>query len=74
MQERLCRAVMLRPSISAVDLAGAVYADDPDGGPLYAENNIRKLAARIRLKLLPFGWTLTGETGTKGYRFLRVPE
>ena len=45
-----------RPGIVNMDrMLCALYEDDPDGGPVYAQTCVRVQVARLRKKLIPFG-------------------
>lgn len=45
----------LRPK----DIAGTIYAHDPNGGPDNSFLCVRMFIGRIRKKIEPLGWTIT---------------
>jgi hypothetical protein len=58
LMQRIVRQVERRPGISRAALADAVYADDPDGGPMWAEKTVSVTIAQQRDKLAAAGWQL----------------
>ena len=50
-------------SMSRERLAGLVYADHPDGGPINAGNVISVMLHKMRPKLEAIGWTAGGVGG-----------
>ena len=57
--------------VSAYALAGKVWADDPNGGPLAVKESVH-LMARRAARALP-GWAIIGVKGPGGgYRLVRV--
>ncbi len=49
-----------------------VYADDVDGGPLYASGTISVTLVRLRAALAPLGWTITKGYGKGGNRPIQL--
>ncbi len=49
--------------VEADTLAYLLYADDPNGGPITANEVIGVTVSRLRKKLLPFGLTIDGMMG-----------
>ncbi len=75
MMGRILDVVVRRPGIDGVDLAAAVYADDPDGGPDWARNSVGVTIWRNNKRLAPLGWCCKGHKGRGGgYSLVRLPE
>lgn len=57
---RIVRRLARRPghAVSGRDLADYLYRDDPDGGPLEAQEVISQIVCRHRNALRPYGWVL----------------
>ncbi|TIW90592.1 MAG: winged helix-turn-helix domain-containing protein [Mesorhizobium sp.] len=56
--------------MSAQDIAGGIYADDADGGPLYAESCVGVFVMGLRRKLRTVGLDVEGRPGRNGGRRL----
>jgi hypothetical protein len=54
-------------------VAAAMYADDPDGGSLNAQNICTIQISHLRKRLSPFGLAIESHQG-RGYRMVRLPE
>lgn len=52
--------------VPAQRIIAAMYADDPDGGPLTAESVLRSLSSRIRPALARAGYALEARHGGRG--------
>lgn len=55
-----------RGPIAARELADRVYANDPDGGPLWAVKSMPVLMRALRRRLVPFGITIEATTRGRG--------
>lgn len=70
---RIVRAVARRPGIGAEDLASAVYADDPDGGPDWGESVVRTVICRMNKRWSGMGYRVVAGRGSiHGYHLRRV--
>ncbi|RVD44634.1 helix-turn-helix domain-containing protein [Mesorhizobium sp. M4A.F.Ca.ET.020.02.1.1] len=49
--------------VEADQIAYLLYADDPNGGPLFAKEVIGVTVGRLRKKLKPYGLTIDGMMG-----------
>ena len=76
MQKRILEIVNRRSptGISMQELASAVYADDPDGGPLNAGSSLRSTVFQLNRKLKPHGLRVYGKIGraSDGYRIVQL--
>ncbi len=74
---RILRVVAQRPGISLAALVDAVYADDPEGGPLTARATLVRRIGQERTRLARHGLRVRGPRGTgtyaAGYRLHVVP-
>jgi hypothetical protein len=52
--------------INTSRLAGIVYGDDPNGGPLEPEAAIRSLKKKLERRLRPYGWRIGFLKGGNG--------
>lgn len=61
-------------SMTMAEMIHALYGDDPDGGPLAADNSISVYNWRIRKVIEPHGWTIPvqGKAGAH-FRLQRLP-
>lgn len=59
---------------SVRQIAAAVYSDDPDGGPEFAEQSVQVMVSTMRRKMREsaVGWTIHGKCG-QGYMLVRAP-
>lgn len=55
-----------RAHISKAELIDALYGDDPDGGPDFADSVVKVHICRLRRKLAPYGWKIDTEYN-RGY-------
>lgn len=53
-------------------IASAIYAADPNGGPLTAENTVSSTISQANRRLRAFGWKIEGQKGGFGYRLERL--
>jgi DNA-binding response OmpR family regulator len=62
--------------VEADQIAYLLYADDPNGGPLYANEVIGVTVTRLRRKLQPFGLTIDGMMGrgSSGRRLIWIAD
>lgn len=68
---RLLSLVEARPGISSVELAGLIYAEDPDGGPDDFAQAIRNFVRQVNRKIRPRGWTVNSPPGPGAGYMLR---
>lgn len=69
-RQRMVDFLATRPDGATVwEVLGAVYADDPDGGP-EDSNVISVMAAQINRKLAPLGYRVRGSGGPGSRYFL----
>lgn len=68
-QRRIAEIVARRPGLPADDLAQAVHAGDPDGGPLTAARCVMTQIHRVNAKLGGTGFRISAGRGRRwGYR------
>lgn len=74
LEERIlwCLAARHPAGTTKDDLIRVVYGDREDGGPLWAEENIRTMIYRLRKKLKGTGWGIYSQWFV-GYMFRRSP-
>ena len=72
-------ALMGAPSVKMYDLIEMIWPD-PDCQPDYYEECIRQAIMRVRRKLIPYGWTISGGQGLcrndprAGFRLERIAQ
>jgi len=62
--------------ITLLDLVDAVYADDENGGPLYANLVVQQIIRRINRRISVSGWSIKASKLGRGarYRMQRIVE
>ena len=74
-QRRIAEIVASRPGIRMIEVADLVYADDPDGGPEWAEASLAVQTCRANARLAPFGFAIRAGRGCRnGYRVTKIGE
>lgn len=63
---QILRAIIDRPGMTALQIAGKVYADDPTGGPLGADNAVRAIICQNRQIVAAHGFKVVGRRGPAG--------
>lgn len=71
----IAEIVASRPGIRMIEVAGLVYADDPDGGPEWGEASLTVQTCRANARLAPFGFAIRAGQGCRnGYRVTKIGE
>lgn len=73
MQRRIAETVARRPGRTAAELTDIVYADDQDGGPIWALESVRAQIFWANKRLRPRGFVIApGKGARSGYRVMTV--
>lgn len=59
--------------ITLPKLVDAVYADDPNGGPLYASTVVQQIIHRVNKRLFVSGWVIKATRLGRGAKYRMVP-
>lgn len=54
--------------LDGADLQDKVFADEPDGGPIYANQALTEAIRTLRPEIERFGWTIPKAKPHAGYR------
>lgn len=71
---RIVEVLYTRDVMSRRELADSIYFDDPDGGPLDAENTVSATISMSNHRLIRFGWRVSSGAGRgfQGYFLERL--
>lgn len=72
LERKIWNAILQHDGISSEALAARVYAECPDGGPLYARNTVVRTVHTMKKKMAGFGFSIQSKRGAPGYRIRKI--